>query len=91
MTKTVVYRGDPTIARANTELEEGEQPHVDEYHGSDFGDGDKPLVARPGDELNVSDEKAAQLLRDFPDRFEEAEEPQKSPTKAPPGEDAPPA
>jgi len=39
-----------------------------DYRGSNFPSGE--LRCKAGDKIEVSEKKAAQLLRDFPDRFE---------------------
>lgn len=41
----------------------------EEYHGHDAANDDRKVDLFPGDTAKVSDEKAAQLERDFPDWF----------------------
>ncbi len=43
--------------------------HDEPYSGTDPGNGGKRLDIRPGSSADVSEQKAAQLLADFPDRF----------------------
>lgn len=53
-----------------------------EYHGTDPQDNDRPVDLKPGESVEVSDEKVAQLTGDFPDQFEvEDTKPRRSPRK----------